>query len=217
MPGTVKRLRPYSSARRKAAAEATKRVILEAARKLFERDGYVATSVQAIAKEAQVAAKTIYLDFKGKADLLREVWANRLAPGETTIPVLERKWYRQVLEDDDSRQKLRLIVGHSVSVKSRSASLLEVIRDAASADSEIRALWIEIESKLRQVAQDIVTQLSASGALRPGLAASKAADTLWALNHPTVWNLLVAQRGWTATQYAAWLERTLVTELLRSS
>jgi AcrR family transcriptional regulator len=215
MTKTVKPTRRYSSSRRREAAEVTRRVVLDAAKKLFERDGYVATSIQAIAKEADVAAKTIYLIFGGKVGLLRAVWANRLAPGEEQIPVLDRSWYGQVLHQDDPRRKLRLVVEHSVSVKSRSAALLEVIF-RASADDEVRALWNEIDAKLHHVAVGVVKQLSAARALRRGVSTRQAADVLWALNHPTLWQLLVVRRGWTARDYAVWLERALAAELTAS-
>lgn len=214
MATDVKRVRPYASKRRQAAAEATKQAILDAARELFERDGYGATSMQRIADDAEVAVKTIYLAFGSKAALLREMWGNRLAPGEAQIPVLERRWYRGVLDDNNPRQRIRLLVEHSVAVKSRSAALLEVIRSAASADNEVRDQWTEIDTKLRQVANDFVKQLATAGALRPGPTIREAADTLWALNHPTMWQLLVVQQGWTTTRYALWLDRTLAAELL---
>ena len=215
MREAVKDVRPYSSKRRQEAAEATRQVILEAARKLFERDGYVSTSMQAIAKEAEVAVKTIYLAYDGKAALLREVWRNRLAPGEADIPVLKRRWYRDVLDDNDPRQKLRLLVEHSVSVKTRSAALLETIREASSADTDVADLWTEIDTKLQQVAHDFIRELAVTGALRPALTQHEAADVLWALNHPAMWQLLVAKQGWAFAQYAGWLERTLAGELLR--
>lgn len=214
MPTDVKGVRPYTSKRRQQAAEATRQAILNAARELFEQDGYAATSMQGIAEAAEVAVKTIYLAFGSKATLLREMWANRLAPGEADIPVLERRWYREVLDDNDPRQRLRLLVEHSVAVKTRSAALLEVIHNAAAADNEARDLWTEIDTKLRHVANDFVKQLTTAHALRAGLTIRDAADTLWALTHPTMWQLLVVQQGWTTTRYALWLDRTLATELL---
>jgi AcrR family transcriptional regulator len=214
MTRVVKGVRPYVSKRRQQAAEATKQAILDAARQLFEEHGYGATSMQSIAEDAEVAVKTIYLAFGGKAALLREMWGNCLAPGEAEIPVLERRWYRDVLDDNNPRQRVRLLVEHSVAVKTRSAALLEVIRNAASADTEVRDLWTEIDNKLRHVANDFVKQLSNAGALRPGLTIRYAADALWALNHPTMWQLLVVQQSWTTTRYALWLDRTLATELL---
>jgi AcrR family transcriptional regulator len=214
MSDVVKSARPYSSTRRQEAAQATKRVIVKAAKYLFERDGYIATSIQAIAKEAGVAAKTIYLIFGSKANALRAVWSDRLAPGEADVPVLERVWYRQVLEADNPRRKLRLMVEHSIAVKKRSAKLIEVIRSAAS-DPEIRALWDEIDAKLHHVAEDFAKQLAAAGDLQPEVSVRKAADALWALNHPTVWQLLVVQQGWTPDAYAVWVEHALASNLLQ--
>src|ERR671921_508742 len=48
----VKAKRRYDSSRRRAQAEATRADILEAAQRRFERDGYAATSMEAVATEA---------------------------------------------------------------------------------------------------------------------------------------------------------------------
>jgi len=105
------------------------------------------------------------------------------------------------------------MVEHSVSVKSRSAKLLEAIR-SASGEKDVRALWNEVDTKMHQVAEHFVKQLSCAGALRSDLTIGEAADALWALNHPTLWQLLVVQQNWPVTAYAAWLERALTAELL---
>ena len=67
MPEGVKATRRYDSTRRREQAAATRREILEAAQRLFERDGYGATTMAAIAAEAGVALKTVYLAFETKA------------------------------------------------------------------------------------------------------------------------------------------------------
>ena len=62
--------RPYNSPRRQQQAAATRRAILEAAERLFLRDGYPATTMEAIAGEADVSLKTVYLPFSTKSGLL---------------------------------------------------------------------------------------------------------------------------------------------------
>jgi AcrR family transcriptional regulator len=47
-----------------------RRDILAAAAKLFRRDGFAVTSIEAIAAEAEVAAGTVYNYFESKGDLL---------------------------------------------------------------------------------------------------------------------------------------------------
>ena len=54
---TSEKKRRYHSPRRREQAEATRNEILDAAERLFIRDGYVATSMAAIAKEAGVGAE----------------------------------------------------------------------------------------------------------------------------------------------------------------
>ena len=76
MPENVKRRR-YESPRRRAQADATRRDIIAAAHRLFERQGYAATTMAAIAAEAGVALKTVYLVFETKSGVLRAVWNGR--------------------------------------------------------------------------------------------------------------------------------------------
>ena len=187
---------------------------MEAARRLFERDGYAATSMPAIAAEARVAVKTVYIAFGTKAGLLRRLWDQRLAGDEAATPVLERTWYREVADDEAPEGKLRLVARQSRAVKTRSGSLLEVIRNAASVDPEMADLWRDIATKLHQVARAVIAQLQEANAVRPDLDPATAADMLWALGHPAVWQLLVRERGWTPERYEQWLEDVLRSQLL---
>jgi hypothetical protein len=50
--------------------------------------------------------------------------------------------------------------------------------------------------------------------LRPGLDAERAADMLWTINHPNTWQLLVAERGWTAEEYERWAGEAARAQLL---
>ena len=216
MPGAVKRTRSYDSPRRREQAAATRRAILEAAQRLFERDGYAATSVPAIAAEAGVALKTVYVAFENKANLLNALWEARLAEGEEVTPVLERAWYRRLLAEPDPEGKLGILAAQARDVKTRSGALLEVIRNAAGADPDIAALWSRIQTKLLDVQRSVVEQLNEKDALARGLDVGTATDILWTLNHPTVWHLLVRERGWTAEQYERWLGDAFCSQLLRA-
>ena len=77
----VKPRRKYDSARRAEQARQTRGAIIEAAQRLFLRAGFAATTIAAIAAEAQVSAETIYKAFGGKPGLVRAIatrrWAER--------------------------------------------------------------------------------------------------------------------------------------------
>jgi AcrR family transcriptional regulator len=213
METTVKSRR-YDSPRRREQAEATRQAILDTAQRLFERQGYPATSMPSIAEEAGVALKTIYVHFNTKAALVHTLWDARLGGEEAKLPVLERDWYQALVREPDPEQKLRLVAAQARRVKTRSGALLEMIRNAASADSEIADLWASIQAKLLDVQRAIIEQLHASGALAPSLDIPRATDILWTLNHPNVWQLLVPNRGWTDEEYELWLGDTFCSQLL---
>ena len=217
MPQPVKPTRRYDSPRRREQAAATRLEILEAARRLFERDGYAATTMATIAAEARVALKTVYVAFETKSGVLRALW-NLTLRGEDDEdgPVSERPWYREVLEEPDPERQLRLNARNSRQGKVRVAALAEVIRSAAPIDPDIDALWARIGTEYHANQRTIVDSLDEKGALRPNLDVQRATDILWALNHPNVWQLLVSDRGWTPDQYEQWCGDLACYQLLNS-
>jgi len=208
--------RRYESPRRRAQADATKRDILEAAQRLFERQGYAATTMAAIAVEAGVALKTVYLAFDTKAGVLRAVWNTLLRDGADDRPVAEQPWYREVLDEPDPERRLALNARNSAAGKRRMGAIAEVIREGAPSDEEIRALWDRIQTEYRANQRAIVERLDERGELAPGLDVERAADVLWTINHPNTWQLLAGERGWTPDEYERWAGDAARAQLLRS-
>lgn len=214
MADRVKRTRRYDSPLRAEQAAATRAAILDAAERLFLRDGYGPTSVAAVAREAGVATKTVYLGFDTKAGLLRAVWNRRLRGGLEDVPVAEQQWFLEVLEEKDPERQLRLNARNSRGGKLRVAALGDVVRAAAPLDPEIGALWERIGENYRENQRAVVASIAEKGALKAGLDVERAADILWAINHPTVWILLVGERGWSAEDYEQWTFETAREQLL---
>jgi AcrR family transcriptional regulator len=210
----VKPRRRYHSPRRREQAAATRRDILEAARLLFERDGYAASSMASIAVEAGVALKTVYLAFDTKAGLLRALWHLLLRGDEADAPVGAREWFREVLEESDPERALRLNVRNARRVRGRASALLRAIHDAAAADPEVAELWERIQSEFYDNQRSVVEALHKNGSLRPGLDLARATDILWTLNNPAVYWLLVDERGWTPEEHESWLGHALCSQLL---
>jgi AcrR family transcriptional regulator len=206
--------RRYDSPRRREQAAATRRDILDVAQRLFESRGYGATTMAAIAAEAGVALKTVYLAFETKAGVLRALWHLLLRGDEADVAIPDRDWYRQVVDEPDPERKLRLTAHGSRLVKERAGAMLGVIRSAAPLDPEIAALWERIGREFYDVQRRIVETLAAAGALRPGLDVARATDILWTLNHPDVWLLLARERGWTPDAFEAWFGDTICAQLL---
>lgn len=214
MAGHVNPKRRYQSPRRREQAAATRLHILHAAQRLFEQHGYPATTMAAIAAEAGVALKTVYLAFQTKPGLIRALW-DLLLRGPRDSPVADQPWYREVLQEPDPQRRLRLNARNSRAVKTRIGALLQVIRGAAATDADIAALWDLIQTDFYDNQRAIVEQLHHTGSLRPDLDVTRATDILWTLNHPDVWQLLVGARGWTPEQYEQWFGDTACAALLR--
>jgi AcrR family transcriptional regulator len=211
-PSTPKRA--YNSPRRQQQAAATRRAILEAAERLFVRDGYPATTMEAIATEAGVALKTAYLPFSTKSGLLRALWDLRLKGDEGDPPVVLHAWFREVMEERDPVRKLELNARNSRAAKTRIGPLFKVIRGAAETDGDCSALWELIQSDFHANQRVIIDAIHRAGGLRRGLGVARGTDILWTLNHPDVWLLLVAERGWPPQAYETWLAQTSCAQLL---
>jgi AcrR family transcriptional regulator len=214
MAERVKPKRRYHSPRRREQAAATRLAILEAADRLFAHQGYGATTMAAIAAEAGVALKTVYLAFETKSGMLRALWNLRLRAGRDEVPIAQQEWYREVLEEPDPERQLRLNARNARAAKLRIATVLEVIHTAAPLDSDIAALWSRIQSDYHANQRAILESLDDKDALRPELEVDRATDILWTINHPNVWHLLVGERGWTPEQYEQWTADLACSQLL---
>jgi AcrR family transcriptional regulator len=217
MSDGAKPRRRYDSPRRREQAEATRRDILEAAQRLFEAQGYAATTMAAIAAEAGVALKTVYVAFETKSGVLRALWHLLLRGDRDDLPVGEQAWFREVMGEPDPERQLRLNARNSRVVKERAGALMQTLRAAAPADPDLEALWSAIQSDFHANQRSIVVALDEKGALRPDLDVDRATDILWTLNHPDVWQLLVGERGWTPERFEDWLADALCSQLLRGA
>jgi AcrR family transcriptional regulator len=213
MAEPVKAKRRYDSSRRRAQAQATRVDILDAAQRLFEARGYAATTMEAIAAEAGVALKTVYVAFETKSGLLRALWNHLLRGGQDETPMGQQDWYRDVVAEPDPVRKLERVARESRVVKERIGATLEVIRSAAYADEDIGGLWDRIQTDFHDNQRGIVESLGP--ALRPELDVASATDILWTLNHPNVCQLLVDERGWTWEQWERWFLDAARAQLLQ--
>ncbi len=178
-------------------------------------DGYVATTIEGIAAEAGVSAKTVYDAFATKPGVLRGVWDLALKGDTDDAPVEARPWFVQVLEEPDPAQIVKLIVHNSVVVKQRIGPVLRLIRGASSVDHDSAELWELIQSDFYANQRVLVGAIAKRKGLKVGLSIDKAADILWTLNHPDVWLALHCERGWSAKEFEKWLATTAVQQLLK--
>jgi AcrR family transcriptional regulator len=187
-------------------AAVTRRRILAAARLLFARDGYGATTLRAVAAEAGVAVQTVYAVFGSKAGILRA-----LRDSVVQLPAAEIA-FRDALSKDLPGRALELFA-RSIRLRWELAGdVVAVDRDASLSDPALRP---EVEAVLR-VRRRGIAELARSiePGLRPGVDAAEAAAVLDALSLHEVYAELVGVQGWTPDRFEAWLATSLAGQLL---
>src|ERR1051325_4467160 len=90
MRKTVKASRPYRATFRAEQAQATRRRILEAARRLVLERGYGPVTMQDVATESGVAYQTVFSQFGSKLQLALELCAAEFPHAGETVSTLVR-------------------------------------------------------------------------------------------------------------------------------
>ncbi len=211
----MKTRRPYHSPRRQEQARQTRRAILDAARPLFIQGGYSGTSMADIAQAAGVSIKTVEAVFGTKAKLLTALRDFSIVGDDEAIPVAERAWFQEMLEEPDPHRQLELFAQISCRIKRRAAALTEVIRRAVQADQEIEEQWRVFQDQYMEDQRTVAERLAAKGMLRNGLDVADAAEIIGMLNHPSVYYLAVFERGWSDERFEHWLTDAFIRQLLR--
>jgi AcrR family transcriptional regulator len=213
MSGTVNPRR-YESALRREQAAATRARIVRAAAELFAAQGYTQTSIEQIAARAGVARPTVYTAFTGKPALLTQALDLLLAGDDAPVPVRERPWFQELLNQRDPRRLLEIEARNDRMINGRVAALHEALRNASATDDDIAELYATIKQQRRIGARTAAETLAALGPLRDDLDLDTATDILWLLKDPALYTALVGDRGWPPERYQAWLARTMQASLL---
>ena len=106
----------------------TRRLIVDAARKLFLESGYVVTTMDAIAKEAGVAVSTVYAIYKNKRAILRAI---REAWHEQTRA---REINEEASRQPDPKRRLEMVAHATRRQWEAGGTLVAIYQGAAAAD-----------------------------------------------------------------------------------
>lgn len=195
--------RPYVSPRRAAAADATRRAILDAARALFTERGYAATTVDAIAARAAVSPKTVYAVFGTKRAVLSGVLDSAIAGDDRAVPIIERDWVRSMRDAPDPRERLAILAREGAAILGRRSEMDDIIGRAAAADPELSDFAAGSRAQRRD-GQAALLRIALGDDVDEA-----AIDTLFAVGSPEVYRLLVTARGWSHDRFVAWYTDTV--------
>jgi AcrR family transcriptional regulator len=196
--------------RREEYAEATRRAILEAARRLFSEQGYFSTKVDEIAALARVAPATVYTVSGGKHGLLRT-----LVEMGTTDPIVAAT-IGGIEKTDDPAAILRLVAVSCRRLREEYGDIMRVMLATAPHDqvvAESLAIWT---TRYRQAFVPIARRLGDLDALRIGMDLDQAVDVFWFYFGYSGFFTLHDENGWTYERAERWLCDEASRALLRN-
>ena len=207
--------RPYRSALRDEQSRLTRRRIVDAAADLFVANGYVPTTIDAIAERAGVSRRTVFTSVGGKAAMLKLAFDWALAGDDEPVAIADRPEVRHLMQhQEDPAAVLAAWIAMNAAISGRLAALHHVLVVAADADPDAAALLATTDDQRIDGARRVIGRIAELGGLRPGLAQQQAAAIADALIDPLLYRRLVGLRGWTFETYSAHLQHIAAASLL---
>ncbi len=194
--------RRYHSPLREERARQTRAAVLDAADRLFTSQGWAATGMRDIAREAGTATETLYSYFPSKTALLQAVIDFSVRGDDVPLALAERPEFAAMAEGTRA-ERIAAAARLVADIQVRTLGLAKVLREAAYGDETIaEMLDATRERQRRDVAAGVGLMLRRE-------ATDREIDSVWALVSIELYILLVEVRGWSTGEYESWLTDTL--------
>jgi AcrR family transcriptional regulator len=163
---TLKGMPAKSELRRDAAANRER--ILDTARQLFAEQG-LETSMDEIARTADVGPATLYRRFPTKEALLDAVLGDVLARFIA--------FAQEALQNDDAFAGLQLLLEQATQLQADNRGLLDILLVRLEQEPELA----QARTRFRPFVEELISRAQQQGALRADLTASDVSVLLWEL------------------------------------
>ena len=179
--------RPYNLGRRAESIERTRERILAATRDLLVRDGSRSTSLDEIARAADVARATVYYQFGSKVGLLEALVADieRRAGQAAVLEAVE-------VEDPGDAVRQAFLAGCRFWAAEH--PLIRTLTGLAAVDGDIERVVADVQQHRLPLLTGLVERLGDAGYLSPALPSGRALDILWMLSSFEAFDQLFAGR-----------------------
>jgi AcrR family transcriptional regulator len=179
--------RQYRLGIRTEAVEQTRRRIIDAAREALVRDGYRSTTLDEVARAADVARATVYYQFGSKAGLLEAVVADiERRAGQAAVA--------DAVELPDPVDALRRTFLAGCGFWAAEHRVIRRLTGLAAVDDEIKRVIAEVETHRLPLMARLVDRLAVAGRLSPSVPAPRALDVLWMLSSFQAFDQLFSER-----------------------
>jgi AcrR family transcriptional regulator len=207
MQEDVNTARPLPSLREAQIAHTEQRIVA-AATELFLADGYVATTLEAVAKRAQVGARTVYVRFGTKAALFKRVVDVAIVGDTQPIAVLDRQWAKPAGTAPTAGERIAANAAICRQIHERAGPLFAVAQQAAAIEPLIAGFWQEGREQSRQAQAEFWSGLARDGLLDPASDLDWMIDTAAIAGAAETYLLIWRMLGWDIDAYEDWLVAT---------
>lgn len=157
---------PDRRAERVARTEAD---LVDAARALFEEQGYVGTALTQVADRAAVAPRTVYVRFGSKAALFGRVVDQALVGDAEPVDVAHRARTREAMSAGTLAERLDALADVSVGIAQRAGALFEVAAQAEGVEPEVARAAQAGRAATRDLCRSFWARAAADGLLEDGV------------------------------------------------
>lgn len=214
------------STTRSDKALATRRRMVTAAYDQFCANGYLGTTITAVATGAGVAVPTVYYTFGTKARLLDEALGAAIvgfdlwheSPPDPSIEELLpwHRWWTDLNASPTSAEAFDIFLTHGVAILERVAPLVAALHGAAGDPEAAEVARIAEQRRVESYREAVRVIAAKAGGLREGLTIKAATDVLVVLFSAELYRSIRHGRGWSAARTAQFLGDLLSAQLLGS-
>jgi AcrR family transcriptional regulator len=206
---SIPKKRTYNSENRNAQAAQTRHRILEAARHLFQSEGFECVTIEKLAQVAEVSIPTVYSLFQSKRGVLFALMDEALPTEEFDALVEEGRL------EKSAKKRLMITAKLSRQLYDSERAQIDIFQGASLLAPEFKEQQKEREQRRYLRQEEFVKTLMKDEALLKDLSLSQARDILWTFTGRDIYRMFVVERGWTSEQYEKWLAQLLIKALLR--
>jgi hypothetical protein len=155
--------------------------------------------------------QSVYKAGQSKADLLHLVADLAVAGDDQEVMLLDRPSFAAIGDETDPERQVELIAALTAAIMERLAAVWIAYREAAAVDPKAAANLVAAHQRRHETFTGMISMIPEA---RLRSSHPESTDAAWAIGSIDVFLLLRTLRGWSATQYAQWLSRTLVDVLI---
>lgn len=203
--------RNYNIKLRQQEAQKAKSRILDAAKALFESEGFAKVTIEKIAASAKVSEPSVYGIFKSKRGILLALMDSAFSEEKRLSLVQE------VIQTTSASRRLELSAKIARQLYDAEKEGLNLLRGASIVDPILKELEAEREARRYERQKETTEQMAAAHAFKENLSVTEVRDILWAFTGRDLYKLFVIERGWPSDRYESWLAEALKESLLNTA